>query len=107
MFGPRGNGRKIEKHYWWLGILSVIGGIAAYAFSAALNITNPGNPASWFIPTVSALMVLAGLQLISAWGLARVLAELSVRDGHAARDMGFDGTASAVVDSNSTSVPVV
>jgi glycosyltransferase involved in cell wall biosynthesis len=96
MFGPRGNGRKIEKHYWWLGILSVIGGIAAYAFSAALNITNPGNPASWFIPTVSALMVLAGLQLISAWGLARVLAELSVRDGHAARDMGFDGTASAV-----------
>jgi glycosyltransferase involved in cell wall biosynthesis len=107
MFGPRGNGRKIEKHYWWLGILSVIGGIAAYAFSAALNITNPANPASWFIPTVSALMVLAGLQLISAWGLARVLAELSVRDGHAARDMGFDGSGAGVVDANATSVQVV
>jgi hypothetical protein len=87
MFGPRGNGRKIEKHYWWLGILSILSGVAVYAISAIFDLTNPALAASWFMPTVSALMVLTGLQLISAWSLARVLAELSVREGRAVRDL--------------------
>jgi glycosyltransferase involved in cell wall biosynthesis len=90
MFGPRGNGRKIEKHYWWLGMLSILLGTALYAVAAIFDLTNPVLAASWFAPTASALMVLAGLQLVSAWGLARVLAELSVRDGFAARDLGVD-----------------
>ncbi|GAB4110345.1 MAG: glycosyltransferase family 2 protein [Roseiflexaceae bacterium] len=87
MFGPRGNGRKIEKHYWWLGILLLISGVAVYAISAIFDLTNPALAASWFMPTVSALMVLTGLQLVSAWSLARVLAELSVREGRAVRDL--------------------
>jgi glycosyltransferase involved in cell wall biosynthesis len=90
MFGPRGNGRRIEKHYWWLGFLAVFAGIATYIAAALFDLTNPAQPASWFAPVVSALLVLAGLQLVSAWGLARVLAELSVRDGFAARDLGVE-----------------
>jgi hypothetical protein len=31
--------------------------------------------------------VLTGVQLVSAWGLARVLAELNERDGMAERDL--------------------
>lgn len=88
MFGPRGNGRRIEKHYWWLGILAVLAGILVYIIAVAFHLTDPSLQASWFAPVVSALLVLAGLQLMSAWGLARVLAELSVREGHAARDLG-------------------
>lgn len=87
MFGPRGNGRKIEKHYWWLGILAILSGVALYIAAVAFDLTNPVLQISWFVPVVSALLVLTGVQLVSAWSLARVLAELSVREGLAARDL--------------------
>lgn len=87
MFGPRGNGRKIEKHYWWLGLLAVLSGVALYIAAVAFDLTNPILQISWFVPVVSALLVLMGVQLVSAWSLARVLAELSVREGLAARDL--------------------
>jgi glycosyltransferase involved in cell wall biosynthesis len=87
MIGPRGNGRKIEKHYWWLGILAVIVGVAVYAAAVAFDWTNPANQVSWFAPVASAMLVLTGLQLISAWSISRVLAELSLREGHAERDL--------------------
>ena len=80
MFGRRGNGRRIEKHYWWLGLVVILGGIGTYLVAAVFDLTNPLLSASWFAPVVSALMVLAGIQLVSAWSLARVLAELSRRE---------------------------
>ncbi len=80
LFGRRGNGRKIEKHYWWLGMLSVLGGIATYFAAFIFDLTNPALANSWFAPVVSALLVLTGVQLVAAWSLARVLAELSRRD---------------------------
>lgn len=92
MFGPRGNGRRIEKHYWWLGILAVLIGVIVYILAVSFHWTDPSLEASWFAPVASALLVLTGLQLVSAWGLARVLAELSVREGHAARDLGEQKT---------------
>jgi glycosyltransferase involved in cell wall biosynthesis len=87
LFGPRGNGRKIERHYWWLGLLAVISGVGVYAAAAVFDLTNPAMAASWFAPVASALLVLTGVQLVSAWGLARVLAELNERDGLAERDL--------------------
>lgn len=87
MFGRRGNGRKIEKHYWWLGSLAVALGIGLYIAALAFDLTNPARAASWFVPVVSALLVLAGVQLMSAWGLARVLAELSRREIEASADL--------------------
>jgi hypothetical protein len=96
MFGPRGNGRKVEKHYWWLGFLAIIAGIALYIAAAAFDLTSPSQPASWFAPTVSALLVLTGIQLVSAWGLARVLAELSLRDGLVSNDL--TNTSSILLD---------
>jgi glycosyltransferase involved in cell wall biosynthesis len=90
LLGPRGNGRKIEKHYWWLGLLALVAGISLYAAAVLFNLTSPSASASWFAPVASALMVLTGVQLVSAWGLARVLAELSLRDGRAAQDLGED-----------------
>jgi glycosyltransferase involved in cell wall biosynthesis len=88
LVGPRGNGRKIEKHYWWLGLLAVLAGASIYAAAVLFDLTNPAYGASWFAPVASALMVLTGVQLVSAWGLARVLAELSAREGLTALDLG-------------------
>jgi glycosyltransferase involved in cell wall biosynthesis len=99
LFGPRGNGRKIERHYWWLGLLAVLTGAGAYAAAAIFDLTNPAMAASWFAPVVSALLVLTGVQLVSAWGLARVLAELNERDGLAERDLnGAAALLDAAVD---------
>src|SRR5262245_7345547 len=92
LFGPRGNGRKIERHYWWLGLLAVLLGVAVYAAAAIFDLTNPAMAASWFAPVTSALLVLTGVQLVSAWGLARVLAELNERDGLAERDLNGAAT---------------
>ena len=92
LFGPRGNGRKIERHYWWLGLLAVLLGVAVYAAAAIFDLTNPAIGASWFAPVTSALFVLTGVQLVSAWGLARVLAELNERDGLAERDLNGAAT---------------
>jgi glycosyltransferase involved in cell wall biosynthesis len=87
MFGPRGNGRRIERHYWWLGIGSVLAGIATYVAAVAADLTSPQTAAPWFAPVLSAMLLITGVQLVSAWGLARLLAELSVRDGQAQQDL--------------------
>jgi glycosyltransferase involved in cell wall biosynthesis len=87
MFGPRGNGRRIEKHYWWLGFLAILMGVGSYVAAVALNLTTPASPAPWFAPVVSAMLVLTGVQLMSAWSLARVLSELSRREHHAQNDL--------------------
>jgi glycosyltransferase involved in cell wall biosynthesis len=87
LFGPRGNGRRVERHYWWLGLLAVLAGVGVYLAAAVFDLTNPAMAASWFAPVASALLVLTGVQLVSAWGLARVLSELNERDGQAARDL--------------------
>lgn len=96
LMGRRGNGRKIEKHYWWMGLLAIMLGLGLYAAAIVFNLTDPSAQASWFAPVVSALLVLTGVQLVSAWGLARVLAELSRREGMTALDLGTT-TAGSVV----------
>lgn len=87
LFGRRGNGRKIEKHYWWLGLLAMLLGLGTYGAAVAFNLTDPALPYSWFAPVVSALLVLTGVQLVSAWSLARVLSELSRREVEAQADL--------------------
>ncbi|MCG8352358.1 MAG: glycosyltransferase family 2 protein [Chloroflexales bacterium] len=87
LIGRRGNGRRIERHYWWLGFLSILAGFGIYIAAALFNLTDPALQHSWFAPVVSALMVLTGVQLVSAWGLARMLAELSIRDNQATLDL--------------------
>jgi hypothetical protein len=87
LVGRRGNGRRIEKHYWWLGFLTILAGVATYVAAVAADLTGPTSQAPWFAPALSSLLVLAGVQLVSAWSLARVLAELSLRDSRAQEDM--------------------
>jgi len=92
LFGRRGNGRKVEKHYWWLGLLAILGGVGVYLAAAIYDLTNPALAASWFVPVVSALLVLTGVQLMSAWSLARVLSELSRREVEKEADLNWTYT---------------
>jgi hypothetical protein len=43
---------------------------------------------SWFAPAVSSVLVLSGFQLMTAWLLVKVLAELSKREAQAYDDLG-------------------
>lgn len=96
LFGPRGNGRRIEGHYWWLGLLSMLIGFGIYVAAVVFNLTDPSLAASWFAPVLSALLVLTGVQLMSAWALARVLAELSRRDSEKEADLKWAEEVAAV-----------
>ena len=92
LFGRRGNGRRIERHYWWLGLLAIGGGLITYVAAVAFDLTNPTLAHSWFAPVVSAMLVLTGVQLVSAWGLVRVLAELSRREIEQEADLNWTYT---------------
>jgi glycosyltransferase involved in cell wall biosynthesis len=98
LWGRRGNGRKIEKHYWWMGLLTVLAGIGFYVAAVVYNLTDPSLAASWFAPVVSALLVLTGVQLVSAWSLARVLAELSRREAETVADLGVEQAGATLLD---------
>lgn len=89
LFGRRGNGRKIERHYWWLGFLAILAGFGIYLAAVVFHLTDPTLAASWFPPVLSALLVLTGVQLVSAWALARVLAELSRRETEKDADLNW------------------
>jgi len=77
LFGKPVFAVPLEKRFGWLGLLSMLAGALVYGLAVWQNWTTPANAAHWFAPAVSTVMVLTGLQLISAWLMIIVLAELS------------------------------
>jgi glycosyltransferase involved in cell wall biosynthesis len=77
----------LEKHFGWLGLGSVAGGIIIYGLAVWQQWTGPGSMAPWFAPAVSTVMVLTGLNLMMAWLQIVVLAELSRGESKANQDM--------------------
>lgn len=78
----------LESHFGWLGLAAMIGGGLLYGLAIWQQWTAPTNPAPWFAPAVSTVLVLTGLQLVMSWLLVIVLAELSKRDVQAELDLG-------------------
>lgn len=87
LFGKPLMRQPLERHFGWIGILSVVSGFAVYIFAAINQWTAATSSAPWFAPAISALLVLTGLQLIGSWFLARVLGDLTLRDGKVQRDL--------------------
>jgi glycosyltransferase involved in cell wall biosynthesis len=87
LFGKPLMRRPLERHFGWIGALSVVAGFAIYIFAAINRWTAANATAPWFAPAISALLVLTGLQLIGSWFLARVLGDLTLRDGKVQRDL--------------------
>ena len=79
--------RPLERHFGWIGTLTMVAGVVIYVIAAFANWTAPTSPAPWFAPAVSALLVLTGMQLVTSWFLARVLSDLTTRDVKAQRDI--------------------
>jgi glycosyltransferase involved in cell wall biosynthesis len=79
--------RPLEFCFGWLGIIAMMGGLLVYGLAIWFNWTAQSNPAPWFAPAVSTVMVLTGVQLLTSWLLVLVLAELSARDTKAEIDL--------------------
>lgn len=105
LFGRPVLQRPLERHFGWMGTLSVVGGVAVYVVASANNWTAPTSPAPWFAPAASSLLVLTGLQLIAAWFLTHVMADLTVRDVKAQQDL--NGEAHSVAGATAQRAPGV
>ena len=89
----------LEKHFGWMGMSAALAGVAVYALAVLLRLNSSGVVPAWFAPAVSSVLVLSGFQLMTAWLLVRVLAQLGEREGRVQDDLGVpsEGVAHAPV----------
>jgi hypothetical protein len=79
----------LELQFGWMGIIAVVLGLAIALASLTLGVQGWTIDRLWFYLLGSALLFLAGIQLIVYWLLIRILEELSKRDFLAKQDMGL------------------
>lgn len=77
----------LDRHFGWLGLLSLIGGLGLGGLNIALGFMGWDVSRLWLYFLGSAMMVLIGVQLVIFWILLRVLDELSQRDLLSDRDL--------------------
>jgi glycosyltransferase involved in cell wall biosynthesis len=79
----------LDLHFGWMGMLSVVLGLAIALVALALGVQGWEIGRLWFYLLSSALLFLAGIQLVIYWLLLRILEELSQRDLLTKYDMGL------------------
>jgi glycosyltransferase involved in cell wall biosynthesis len=82
--------KPFEQNFGWLGIVSVVMGVVVYGMAVLGNLTQVTAAAPWFLPAVSTILALTGIQLIAAWFMVRTLSILSDRDVRVETDMGAE-----------------
>lgn len=89
LFGKPLFKNPLENYFGGLGIFSAAAGTLAYLGYIWRRWHQPRNEvAPWFVPAVSTVMVLTGIQLFTSWLLTLVLSELSSRDAKVESDLG-------------------
>ena len=90
LFGTPIFHKPLEQHFGWLGSGIALVGMLLYGVDIWRRWRRPrrGEVAPWFVPAVSTISVLTGLQMITSWLLALVLSELSKRDTQTQNDLG-------------------
>ena len=79
----------LDLHFGWMGMIAVVLGLAIALVSLALGVQGWEIGRLWFYLLSSALLFLAGIQLVIYWLLLRILEELSQRDLLTKHDMGL------------------
>ena len=88
LFGKPIFATPLDRQFWWMGLLSVVAGLAVGGVSLALGVSGWAIDRLWLYLLGSALLVLVGVQLVIYWILLRVLEELSQREVLIKKDMG-------------------
>jgi glycosyltransferase involved in cell wall biosynthesis len=80
----------LDLQFGWMGTIAVVLGVAIALVSLALGVQGWVIDRLWFYLLGSALLFLAGIQLIIYWLLLRILEELSRREFLTKQDMGLN-----------------
>ncbi len=78
----------LDRHFWWMGLLSILVGLVGGIISLVLSLNGWEIARLWLWLLSTALLFLVGMQLIIYWVLLRVLDELSQREILTRHDMG-------------------
>ncbi|MCL5999506.1 MAG: glycosyltransferase family 2 protein [Chloroflexi bacterium] len=87
MFGKPIFNPPLERHFWWMGGLSVLVGTIVGVGSLVMSFNGWDISRLWLWLLGSAMLTLMGVQLIISWLVIRVLAELSQRETKAGLDL--------------------
>ncbi len=79
----------LDLQFGWMGMLAVGLGLAIALVSLALGVQGWNIDRLWFYLLGSAMLFLAGIQLVIYWLLLRILEELSQREFLTKQDMGL------------------
>jgi hypothetical protein len=79
----------VERHFGWLGGLTLLAGLIVGAVSVALGVNGWEIARLWLYLLGSAMFILVGVQLIIYWVLIGVLEELRQREELTKKDLGI------------------
>jgi hypothetical protein len=70
----------LDQHFWWMGLLSTLGGLLLAGVSLGLGLTGWQIERLWLYLLAGTMLMLLGVQLVIFWIVMRVLEELSQRE---------------------------
>jgi hypothetical protein len=79
----------LDLQFGWIGMISLLIGLGIGSASLVLGVRGWEMDRLWFYLSSSAVLSLAGIQLVTYWLLIRILEELSKREFLTRQDMGL------------------
>lgn len=104
MFGRPIFQKPVDRHFGWLGGLTLAAGLGLAGASLALGMNGWEIARLWLYLLGSAMLILVGVQLGIYWILMRVLEELSQREIHTRQEMKITGNGQQADTSQLTSI---
>ena len=87
LFGRPVFRNPLDRHFWWMGLLAALAGLALGVVSLALGLGGWPVERLWLYLLAGTMLVLVGIQLCVFWVIMRVLEELSQREAMAKADV--------------------
>ncbi len=70
----------LDRHFWWMGGLTIVAGLAVGAVSLVLGLNGWDMARLWLWLLGGSMLILVGVQLAISWLVMRVLEELAQRE---------------------------
>jgi hypothetical protein len=77
----------LDRHFWWMGLLSVAGGVASGVLTLVLHGAGWTADRLWLYLLAGTMLVMLGVNLLIFWIVMRVLEELSQRPAAVQADL--------------------